>query len=191
MKHGWQIVQRLLGIGMGLSLGFQASSTKAAEWVLLKYKIHREDIAVSELTTLAETGEVSPSLQFYFDYADQDPQTFRLGLRQEIYANFLVLDKALNSAMGETVLDQLSKVIHTPSGKADRQALRAAIILSAREDNKVSLIEILQNYPTKEVQLEGNQIVAIYKQLKLLEAWIPFVSKTAQLILQNAVETLE
>lgn len=36
---------------------------------------------------------------------------------------------------------------------------------SANQDNKVSLIEIIQNYPTQEVDVEGKRLAHTYDQL--------------------------
>ncbi|MHC5722793.1 MAG: alpha/beta hydrolase [Nostoc sp.] len=49
--------------------------------------------------------------------------------------------------------------MYTPSRRADRQALRAALLLSATQDRQVSLIEIIKNYPTNEVQVEVDGVV--------------------------------
>ena len=80
--------------------------------------------------------------------------------------------------MGNVVLDQISEAIHTPSRTADRQALRAALILSASRDyssgstvnsrNSISLIEIIQNYPNSEVEVEGEVLERAYRQLSQL-----------------------
>ncbi|WP_366933218.1 alpha/beta hydrolase [Nostoc sp. NMS7] len=53
----------------------------------------------------------------------------------------------------------MSKVIYIPSQRADRQALRAALLLSASQDRLVSLIEIIKNYPTNELEVEVDGVV--------------------------------
>lgn len=58
--------------------------------------------------------------------------------------------------------------IHTSSNQANRQALRSALVLSANGDNKVSLIEVIQNYPTSEVIVEGERLVRTYNQLSII-----------------------
>lgn len=176
---------RFIVKGISLLLLLWPTAAIASERVILKYKIFRESIEVDELTALAETGEVSPALQSYLDYGNQDPQAFRETLTREIDINVILLDRALNNPIGGFILDQTSQVVHTPSGKANRQALRAALVLSASQDNTVSLIEIIQNYPTPEVIVEGDRIVAAYKQLKALEAWIPRLTGSIDKSLQQ------
>jgi len=54
-----------------------SSSAIAAEQVVLKYRIFRESISVEELTTFAETGELSTSLRLNFALARQNPKVVR------------------------------------------------------------------------------------------------------------------
>jgi hypothetical protein len=75
------------------------------------------------------------------------------------------LDRVLNSFLGDAILDQMGDFVHTPSGEADREAMRSALILSASDDNRISLIEVIQNYPTREMHVNGNRIVATYRQI--------------------------
>ncbi len=145
-----------------------SNSAIAAESVILKYNILRTSIPVDELANFAETGEASPTLSYYLDRSGQDPATVRRILSQEVNANPVLLDRVLNNRIGEFMLDRIGQSVTTPSGEASRQALRSAIVLSANKGNKVSLIEILQNYPTSEVVLEGDRLAQTYNQLYIL-----------------------
>ncbi len=145
----------------------------AAEQVVLKYRIFRESIAVEELSTFAQTGELSKSLRINLALARQDPKAVRRYLTEPVKVNPVLLDRLLNSPAGNFVLDQVSQVVHTPSGKADRQALRAALIVSASRNNDISLIEIIQNYPTQVVQVEGDRLETAYRQLRRLGGRLP------------------
>lgn len=143
-------------------------AANAAEQVVLKYSIFRESISVEELSTFAETGELSRSLRINFALARQDPKTIRQFLTQPVQVNPVFLDRVLNSPVGNFIVDQVSQVVHTPSRRADRQALRAALVLSATRDNNITLIETIQNYPTPEVELEGERLESASQQLRRL-----------------------
>ena len=60
----------LLGLS---SLGFvlvgwlTGTSVLAAERVVLKYKIIQQSVSVAELSTFAETGQMSPDLEAYYE----------------------------------------------------------------------------------------------------------------------------
>ncbi|GAA6615977.1 alpha/beta hydrolase [Scytonema sp. NUACC26] len=145
----------------------------AAESVILKYRIFRESLSVKELSTFAQTGKLSSSLSSNLASSGQNPQEVRKYLTEPVKVNLLILDKILNSQVGNAALDQLSQVIHTPSGKADRQALRSALILSANKDEKITLIEIIQNYPTSEVEVDGDRLALAHRQLQILQGNLP------------------
>lgn len=171
-------LRRSLILSIALAIALSGGSAFAAEQVVLKYRIFRSSISVKELTNFAQTGELSTSLRVNLALAKQNPKAIRQYLTQPVAVNLRLLDRVLNSPVGNVILDQISDAIHTPSRKADRQALRAALILSASRDypdssgqnsrNTISLIEIIQNYPTSEVEVEGEVLERAYRQLSQL-----------------------
>ena len=149
-----------------------SSNATAAEQIVLRYNVLERSVSIEELTTFAETGEISPTLENYFEMSGQKPARIRRVLTQNASMDVVPLDRMLNTPVGDVMLDQLGNLVHTPSGNADRQAMRSALVLSASDDSKLSLIEILQNYPTQEIHVNGNRIVAAYRQIENFEAHI-------------------
>ncbi|MEJ1929366.1 alpha/beta hydrolase [Nostoc sp. NIES-2111] len=141
----------------------------AAETVVLEYKIFRESIAVDELSTFARTGKLSNSLRINLALARKEPWVIRQYLTTPVKVSPVLLDRALNSPVGNIILDELSQVIHTPSRRADRQALRSALVLSAVSDRQVTLIEVIENYPTQNVEVDGERLESAYRQLRRLQ----------------------
>ena len=168
MRLRFLVLRWVLVLAVSANILLSSSSAIAAEQVVLKYRIFRESISVEELTTFAETGELSTSLRINFALARQDPKLIRYYLTEPVKVNPVLLDRVLNSPIGNVVLDEISQVIHTRSRRADRQALRAALVLSASRDREVTLIEILQNYPTSEVEVEGERLVSALRVLRRL-----------------------
>ncbi len=138
----------------------------AAQKVIVKAGMFRVSVPVSQLEYFAETGEVTSSLSEIVKATKQDPQVVRHALTREVPVDFLLLDRALNHPLGELLLDKLGEVVHTPSNQANRQALRSAVVLSAAADSKISLLEVIQNYPTSEVEVEGDRIIEAAEQLR-------------------------
>ncbi|NDJ19208.1 alpha/beta hydrolase [Myxacorys almedinensis] len=159
---------RQISIGLGAAIIFASSPAFSAEQVVLKYRVLRESVSVSELTTFANTGQASPDLQTYFRLSRQNPEAVRQTLTRQVSVNPVLLDRVLNSPLGNGILDQLGQAIQTPRGGAERQALRAALTLSASDDGKVSILEILQKYPTQEVVVDGDRVEGTYRQLNQL-----------------------
>lgn len=159
-------VQRLVIalFGGGLMLGM-ADGVRAADTVLLRYRAFGRAVPVADLATLATTGEAPESLDGLLKMAGQDPAALQDLLTREASVNPTLLDRTLNSWPGEWALDQLGEAIHPPSGEASRQALRAAIVLSAADDQQLSLLEVLEKYPTPQVVVEGDRIESAYRRL--------------------------
>ncbi|BAZ16289.1 hypothetical protein NIES4071_81650 [Calothrix sp. NIES-4071] len=141
----------------------------AAEQIVLKYRVFRQSFPVKELSTLADTGKPSLALRATLALAKQDPQKVRNYLTAPVPVNPVILDRVLNSPVGNVILDQISQVIHTPTRKADRQAMRSALVLSAAKDNDIKLIEVIRNYPTTEVEVDGDNLEKAYRQLRSLQ----------------------
>ncbi|PZO44663.1 MAG: hypothetical protein DCF17_03800 [Shackletoniella antarctica] len=149
---------------LGLS-ALALSPAHAAERVRLNYRGFSRTVPVPLLVLLAETGESSGVLGGLLNQAGQDGGELRSLLTRPLSADPVVLDLAINSLPGDWVLDYLGQSIHTGTGEADRQALRSALVLSASDDKQITLLEVLQNYPTEEVVLEGDNIQAAYSRL--------------------------
>jgi hypothetical protein len=148
------------------------SSGLAAERVVLRYRAIQRSVAVEDLTTFAETGETTRQLRSYFRLSGQDPDRIRQALTDEVEVGVVPLDRVLNSPVGDVILDQTSDFVRTSSDEANREAMRSALILSASEDNRISLLEVIQNYPTRELHVNGNRIVATYRQIASIQETI-------------------
>ncbi len=144
---------------------FGGSHALAAQKVVFNAGMGQLSMSAGELETFGQTGEVSPAVRDLLKATRQDPEIVRQALTKEVPVSLRIVDRALNSPIGEAVLDKVGEVVHTPSGAADRQALRAAFVLSASGDNKISLLEVIQNYPTSEVQVEADRLADAFKHL--------------------------
>jgi hypothetical protein len=131
------------------------SATIAAEEINFRYGIASQSISIEELETFAKTGETSPALDFLLEFTGQNPEIIRLLLVQEIPMDAVTASTLLNSPLGEYVLDRASNIVNTGASEGNREALRGALIESTQSDRKISLIEVWRNYPTKEVDVDG------------------------------------
>ena len=146
---------------------------QAAESAIIKYSIFTGSVSIPELTKFSETGELSPALAAHLRTANQNPEEFRRILNQKIEVDPVFLSKILNSVLGEGILDYATEVIHTPSKTASRQALRGALVTSALGDKEIQLIEVLENYPTSEVYINGDRLLSLLNQINGLVGNLP------------------
>jgi Alpha/beta hydrolase of unknown function (DUF1400) len=169
MRCHFLSVSRGLVLVISIYLILSGAPALAAESVVLKYRIFRESVSVQELSTFAQSGKLSTSLRLNLALARQNPQAIRQYLTEPVKVNPVILDKVLNSRIGNVILDQLTQVIHTRSRNADKQALRAALVVSASKDRQITLIEVIQNYPANEVEVEGDRLENAYRQLRRVQ----------------------
>jgi hypothetical protein len=137
----------------------------AAERVVLTYGFLSMDIPIEDLTTFAETGEPSDELARLFDLAGQEPETFRSTLNEPVELSPTVVDFALNTTPGEWMLDRVSESIHPASGQGGRLALRSALIGAAADDNEITLLEVMETYPTPEIVVRGDRLLETYNRI--------------------------
>ncbi len=156
------------GLSTAIALSVLSPAAIAAEQVVFKYNVFERSIPVEDLTTFAETGKLTRDLKAYMRMSKQDPEKVRKTLTDKVDVNVVTLDRVLNSIVGSVVLDRLSQYVYTPSRKADKEAMRAALVLSASKDNNISILEIAQNYPTQEVHIDGERLIETYAQISLL-----------------------
>ncbi|HEY9617405.1 MAG TPA: alpha/beta hydrolase [Microcoleaceae cyanobacterium] len=160
----------LLGCVIGFGIVTQALPALAAEQVMLKFGILRQAIAVTELSSFAQTGQVPPSLVPYMRLAKKRPEEVRKALTRTVKLDAAVLDQLLKSPSGNLVLDKVGEAVHSPTNNNNRVALRTALVQSASNDGQLSLLETIENYPTAQVQVESNRVVNAYRQLSQLES---------------------
>jgi Alpha/beta hydrolase of unknown function (DUF1400) len=164
------LLRRALVLIASTYIIFSSVPAFAAERVVLKYRAFRESIPVEALSTFALTGKITSILPVDIAVGGKNSQAIRRYLTEPVKVNPVILDKVLNSPVGNVILDQLSQVIHTPSRKADRQALRSALVLSANKDSQITLLEVIQNYPSSEVEVEGDRLESAYNTLHRLQS---------------------
>jgi hypothetical protein len=162
-KWFWETGIVMLVASVAISLNPQR--VLASEKIIFNYGAASQSISLSELQTFADTGEISPSLDFLLNFSKQNPLTIRWILTQEFPANTKLIYDLLNTAPGEYVLSQTSHVVSSKSERANVKALRGALVTSASDDNLISLIELLESYPTQEVYVNGKILAKARRNL--------------------------
>lgn len=130
----------------------------------------RLPISLQELTHFANTGELPRAWRFYLNLAQVDRDSLRALLNQTIQVDGLFLDKTLSNVVGEYLLYQMGQVIHSPSKVANIQSLRSALLLSTLDDGTVSLLEVLKNYPHRQMFIDAGKLIQIGNQVKQFNA---------------------
>ncbi len=151
-----------------LSAGLPLKSAQAAEKIIFTYGSFSQSLTLDELKTFAETGKASSRLRFFIRAAKQDPRNVQKILTKPLDFKLKALDRVFNFLPAEYALYELGRIIHTPSKQANVQALRSAVILAARDDNRLSLLEFVDRYPTRELYIDGLQLVKTKSRIETL-----------------------
>jgi hypothetical protein len=147
-----------------------STSSLAAEKVVLKYGIFRQSVPVADLTEFAETGD--HSLLKGYRISESDAQQVRTALTQPVTIDARWLDRGLNNPLGSLLLDEVGQTIQAPAKGTSREALRSALVLSAADDGQLSLLEVIQKYPTREVYVDAKRLANTYNQIAQFEGQI-------------------
>ncbi|MBV8883883.1 MAG: alpha/beta hydrolase [Chroococcidiopsidaceae cyanobacterium CP_BM_RX_35] len=185
-KLAWFSGVLLMGVSAGIFS--HATPTLAAERVIFRYGILQESFSVKDMQTFAETGELSRLRRFQLRVAGVDPEVVREFLNQKLRVNFLTLDRVLNSLPGEFLLYQMGQVVYNRRRVAPIQSLRAALVLSAREDNYVTLLKFLQNYPLQEVFVDGKKIAAVGQRVGNTRARVESYLETVTAVVEQILD---
>ena len=139
----------ITSLGMGLMVCTAPLQAQAAEQITLIIGPLNRSIQVSELRRLAETGEVRGDLKTILKVSGQSPEAAGRLLTQSIPFDLVVAYNILTSSPGEALLSKLGQILAPRrSNTAGLEALRSAILLSLSEDNEMSILELLERYPT-------------------------------------------
>ncbi|MGA1626577.1 MAG: alpha/beta hydrolase, partial [Prochlorothrix sp.] len=117
-------------------------------WTFIVGPINRS-ITLTQLRELAETGEPSGELKLILRLAGQDPAAVARILTDEVEFDLVTAYRIVSSRPGMAVLEQLGKIVAPRNANsAGAQALSGALLLSLADDNKFTILELLDQYPT-------------------------------------------
>ena len=158
-------LRKFVSIGIAVVLGASASilsSSRAfgAEKMILTFGPIRQTINISDLEDFAKDGTTTPTLQQIIQFSKIDAKILQGLIGLEIGLKPASLARVVYSTPGEKITDEIAQVIRTQRRTENGKALRAAVILAAGDDGKVSLLEVLKKYPLPEVYVDVASIGA-------------------------------
>lgn len=182
LRSRWACCTLLLGAC--LSLFVPSLPVQAAERLVITYGPLSAGVSVQDLETLVNTDEVPGSLRFYLGLANLDPNLLRSVLGMEIGASSDFMTGMLGSESGQQLLTQMSEVIHLPPNRPNIQVLKTAesrsaqpseadnvealrtALIKAASDRRVTVLEVLQHYPTQKVYVDAVKLIRFANSLE-------------------------
>ncbi|MGD1849686.1 MAG: alpha/beta hydrolase [Cyanophyceae cyanobacterium] len=185
IKIRWKRSLARLGMGAGaIAMAIMPwTAAHSAEEVRLHYSIFSVTVDVADLETLSETGEASPLLETYLNLGGQSPATARQWLNRSVDIDATLLNAALAGPWGDALLGRFSHAIspsQDPSNYRDQglrgddrqwaiAALREAAKTSVKDDNQLTLLEVIQNYPADTMHVRVERIQEIQRDAQAVQ----------------------
>jgi translocation and assembly module TamB len=135
------------------------STSSLLEQVVISYGPLALSLPLRDLETLAATGSIPSAWRPYLNLAGISADDLRQGLNQSAQVDVVLVDRLLNSPFGQELLTSVGQVVRTPSRQTSVQALRAALVMAAQDDNQLSLLELFQQYPLQELHIDAAQLI--------------------------------
>lgn len=163
--------QQRLSLICAVSLGFFSIFTNmqkvnAADKVRLVYGPFNFSLSVKSLKTYAETGEITSEFKPYTKVLNkQSLSQLRHWLNKDFDRDVVGIHDYTHSPKGEKLLQEVGTVITTHSQRNGFYALRAALIQAATKSEDWTIIDVIQQFPTENMQINTGQL------FKLKEFW--------------------
>ena len=148
---------------------FQPQRVLGAEQVEVTYGLLEFPIAIEDLETFAETGNITGGLKLYARFLDdQQEANFRQFLQQRYEVSPVVIAQVMYSPVGEEILQNLGQIIQTDAGVDGFYALRSALILAAADPKGFSMINVIRFFPSANIRIQGGELLALQRQFTTL-----------------------
>lgn len=169
-QSGLALLPKALFFG-ALGMLCLSSTAKAANTIILRYGETERTFEVDNIVRFSRTGEAAtPELQSFF----QDAPTARRLVQELLNAEISIsptliskIERGLESPTGEFILIQIDKLIGSPSDTSeDLQPLKTAIVDAFQNDNRFSLLELVEQYPESEIRLDLTDLEPVFNDVK-------------------------
>ncbi len=158
------------------SLGFwllpnavMTNSTLAAEKIYISYAALERSISVASLEAYAKQGVLDDDLASYAEYVSpQRLAQLQRVLVARIQLSPVAVSQFLYSPIGETLLERLGEFIQTEARQPGFYALRSAMILAAADPEGLTLLNVLEKFPTHSMRINLGRSLRIADELETL-----------------------
>ena len=140
----------------------------------------KQRIPISDLEAFAKDGKMTMTIKTLVSASKQKADTLRGLLTLEIGLPAKNLYCLVYSPTGDELARGLGKSIRTHRRTESAKAIQAALMLSASDDDKISILEILQKYPLPGMYFDVSGIRSTSKQLEGMSSSLQELLKQAE-----------
>ncbi|RMG14324.1 MAG: alpha/beta hydrolase [Cyanobacteria bacterium J055] len=160
----------LAGGVLAISLCQILKPAVAADRIYASYAVLERSISIAALEEYAKNGKIEEDLAVYARYVTPDDlEELRKILRARADLDPVVISQFLYTRQGEVLLKRLGEVIQSGSGNSGFYGLRAALILAAADDEGLTLLNVLRQFPTSEIRVNLQRALQMAQEL---QGWV-------------------
>ncbi len=155
---------QVLVLGAGLSLTLN-NSANATELIQLQYQDRYAAVTIYDLSRFARSGIVPESIQNLFDSRDKISSNISSLLNKELKISPKFVNNFIDSSIGDFILGGLDEVINNSSSRGDLTNIRSTLVAAYEDNNRVSLIELIERYPQREIKVNVTNLESTYNKI--------------------------
>lgn len=146
----------LLNLGLLLAPVVIVSPARGAQQIYIPYGPMEFSLPVSALALYAKEGKINQELAAYARYLDpKQLEQLRKVLVTRVDLTPVAIAQFLYSPQGKIILERIGQIVQTKAGQDGFYAIRSALILAAAEPEGLTLLNVLQKFPTYGIKINS------------------------------------
>jgi len=159
----------LLNLGLLITPGVMPSPAQGAEQLYLSYGPLEFSLPIASLEVYAKEGKIDQALAVYANYLDSKQlEQLRQVLVTRVDVTPVAIAQFLYSSQGEIILQRIGQIVQTKAYQDGFYAIRAALIKAAADPEGLTLLNVLQKFPTYGIRINSARGFKIIDQLSNL-----------------------
>jgi predicted dienelactone hydrolase len=146
----------LLNLGLLLAPVAIPSPARGAQEIYIPYGPMEFSLPVSALALYAKEGKINQELAAYARYLDpKQLEQLRKVLVTRVDLTPVAIAQFLYSPQGKIILERIGQIVQTKAGQDGFYAIRSALILAAADPEGLTLLNVLQKFPTYGIKINS------------------------------------
>ncbi len=162
------IAPKYLGL-FALTAVCTAAPALGADRIYVTYGPLEESVPIASLALFAKEGKIDSNLDGFAQYAKKSQLAeIRSALQAKAEISPVTIAQFLYTPQGEVLLERLGRVIQTKARQPGFYAIRAALILAASDPEGLTILNVLQKFPTYGIRIDISRGLGIADKLTSL-----------------------
>jgi predicted dienelactone hydrolase len=159
----------LVNLGLLIIPVVMSAPAQGAERIYLSYGPIEFSLPVRSLASYARKGTIDRELAAYTNRLNQQQlEQLRKILTTRVDVKPLAISQFLYSSQGEIILKRVGQIIETKAGQPGFYAIRAALIQAAASPEGLTLLNVLEKFPTYGIRINSVQGLQVIEELSQL-----------------------